>query len=97
MSPIEQDKREHLTRIRCGLEDLSKQDRIGNLILIAQDPKTGLFLHEVHHDPRARTVDLLGMIGILETLKLELTERAAMAPSITLDGDIIDPYAEASA
>lgn len=88
-------------RIKLTLEMLDAireqvaEDRLQDVVVIARDPETGLFMHDlvVHPDtPRSSTI--FGLVGVLECLKLELSGAAAMAPTLTSAGEKIDPYEE---
>jgi hypothetical protein len=91
----EEQKRNLLARID-RLRLLVQQDRIEAFCLVGQDPVTGYFVTEVCLDPHASRTELFGFVGVIETLKLELSEHASMAPFMDLDGGISDPYFEAS-
>ena len=67
---------------------------IGEFLLIARDKESGYFFHSLHLPQDVTGHDLFALIGLLENLKLELCERSAMAPSIDVDGRIIDAYKE---
>lgn len=82
---------DRLSRLRLLVE----QGRIGSLVIVGQDPVTGYFLTETCLDPATGRTEHFGLVGVLETLKLELTEQAALSPVIDLTGAVVDPYFEA--
>lgn len=82
---------DRLDRLRLLVE----QGRIDSLVLVGKDPVTGYFLTETCLDAQDDRTELFGFVGVLENLKLEISEQAAMAPVISLTGDIIDPFFEA--
>ena len=76
-----------------GVIRLVEQGRVEGLMLIAKDAHTGLFYTtSTLREPFVQREDLFGYIGVLDTMKLELSDQAAMAPTITLSGDVLDPY-----
>lgn len=74
------------------LRSLVEQGRIDGLVFVGQDPVTGYFITELCLEPDLNRTELFGFMGVLETVKLELSEQAAMAPVMTLAGAILDPY-----
>lgn len=74
------------------LRSLVEQGRIDGLVFVGQDPVTGYFITELCLEPDLNRTELFGYMGVLETVKLELSEQAAMAPVMTLAGVILDPY-----
>ncbi len=74
------------------LRHLVEQDRISGMVLIAQDPITGYFLTDICLEPDLNRTELFGFVGVLETVKLEISEAATMAPVMDLTGTIVDPY-----
>lgn len=74
------------------LRSLVEQGRIDGLVFVGQDPVTGYFITELCLEPDLNRTELFGYMGVLETVKLELSEQAAMAPVMTLAGAILDPY-----
>ena len=80
-----------------SLRLLVTQGRVGALLFVGQDPVTGYFLTETCLDPATNRTELFGFVGVLENLKLEISEQASMAPVINLAGSVVDPYSEAEA
>lgn len=74
------------------LRHLALAGRLDGLILIASDPVTGYFLTELCLSEEQGRSDLFGFVGVLETLKAEITEKATMSPCMTMDGEILDPF-----
>lgn len=73
------------------IRHLVEQGRIEDFILISRDTATGHFLTEVDLScPNGS--EIFGYVGVLEALKLELTERAQLAPALMPDGSVLDPY-----
>jgi hypothetical protein len=67
--------------------------RLEGFVLLGRDPSTGIFLTEVHLAPvSVSKVDMFAYVGCMDVLKMELAEIAAMAPLMTKDGEIIDPF-----
>jgi len=73
------------------LRHLAETGRVGNLIIIAQDPTSGLMLTEVSIDISNRE-ELFSLIGALETVKVGLSDEATYSPTMQLDGSIADPW-----
>jgi hypothetical protein len=88
--PIVEEMLDKLDRLRRLITD----GRIQGLIFVGQDPVTGYFLTETCLDRAMNRSELFGYMGVLETLKMEIGESAAVAPVIDLSGTIIDPYEE---
>ena len=78
------------------IEQMGNTSRIGGLVIIAQDNRTGYFLSEICLPDGLDRHEIHGFVGLLENLKLELCEKSSMAPFITLDGHVVDPYEEHS-
>lgn len=94
---VDASREEHKRRVLEKIDALRKlveQGRVEGLVLLGQDPMTGYFLTELCLDPEMNRAELFGFLGVLDTLKLEITEMAAMAPTITLTGAVLDPYEE---
>lgn len=74
---------------------LVAEGRLVGLMVLGKDPVTDLFLTEVHlRCPHIDRQDMFSYMGVLETLKLEMSEAASMAPVITSTGTILDPFEE---
>lgn len=72
-----------------------KNGTLSDLIVISRSPETGMFMQDMILNPStAKSSVVFGLVGILECMKLELTEVASMAPTIMSDGAIIDAHAE---
>ncbi|WP_170297717.1 hypothetical protein [Paracoccus litorisediminis] len=66
--------------------------RFGPFLFIGRDRETGLFYTDYDDGNISAGTDLFALIGVLETLKVELTERAAaLAPSIDRLGRVQHP------
>lgn len=76
------------------LRALINEGRVDGLVFAGQDPVTGYFFTEMCLDEVESRTELFGFMGILENLKLEISENAAMAPALTLSGLVIDPFME---
>jgi hypothetical protein len=79
-----------------GLDDVRNliiSGRLEGFVLLGRDPSTDLFHSQVLLPtaavPRHK---LFAYIGMLDCLKLELSDAAAFAPSVMEDGTILDPY-----
>lgn len=69
------------------------QGKLNGLIIIAIDQTNGHFMTEVRMaSPNITRQEMFSYIGVLETLKLEMTDQAQMAPTISAEGKIIDPF-----
>lgn len=73
---------------------LVREGRLDQLIVVGSDPMTGNYLTHVALDREIDPVGVFGMMGVLETVKVELSEMGAIAPSMMLDGSILDPWQE---
>jgi hypothetical protein len=69
--------------------------RLEGLVLVGRDPTTDLFHSQILLPlatvPRQK---LFGYMGMLDCLKIELSDNALLAPSVMEDGSILDPYLE---
>lgn len=69
--------------------------RLEGVVIVGRDPTTDLFhsqvLLPIAAVPRHK---LFGYMGMLDGLKMELSENAFLAPSVMEDGSILDPYLE---
>lgn len=75
------------------LKVLVGQGRLTGLVVLGMDPMTDMFLTEVHlNSPDIERQDLFGYMGLLEMIKIEMSEGASMAPVITSAGAILDPW-----
>ena len=71
--------------------------KLSNLLIVARAPDTGLFMQDlILHPDLARSSAIFGFVGVLECLKLELTEVASMAPTLLANGEVIDAHEEVS-
>jgi hypothetical protein len=69
--------------------------KLEGLVIVARDPVSKHFLTDVCFDERVTpTGDMFAWAGVLATLEMEVKENATMAPSVQLDGTIIDPEVE---
>lgn len=75
-----------------SLATLAEKGRLDGLVLAGMDPATGLFLTEVLFDPATEKSEMFQWVGVLEGLKLEISEQAALAATIDDAGNIIDPF-----
>lgn len=85
----------HMDKLR-DVQHIASSGRVGPFVFIAQDQQTGLFYTEVETGDGNAGTNLFAMIGVLETLKLELLECAALAPTIDHSGRPINPHQEES-
>lgn len=75
------------------LKILVENGRLTGLIVLGLDPMTDSFLNEMRlQSPAIGPGTLFAYMGLLETLKLEIADTAMMAPVMSADGEIIDPY-----
>lgn len=75
-----------------NIEHITNSGRVGPFAFVAQDQLTGLFYTEVETGDRNARKHLFALIGVLEAVKMELLEKAALAPTLDSHGGIIDPY-----
>lgn len=93
-----EDYRNKLIDLLDRLRFLVGQGRLTGLVILGTDPMTDLFLTEVHLDsPEIERQDLFAYMGVLEMLKIEMSEGASMAPVITSTGNILDPWEQEQA
>lgn len=92
LTPNEEEHRKNILDRLDQLRHLVEQGRIEGLILVASDMLTGRYLTETCLPTDMDRGDAFGLIGVLETLKVELTETAAMAPFMRLNGTMHDPF-----
>jgi hypothetical protein len=77
------------------LKGLVEAGRLSGLIILGRDPQTKLFLTETVLDATVTpATEMFAYVGVVETLKVELTEYASMAPALMTDGSVNDPWAE---
>jgi hypothetical protein len=80
-------------RIVMLIEKVRELVRIGKItqcVFVGRGPENRHFLTEIVLAPESET-EIFGFVGVLETLKLELTERALLAPALLPDGSLLDP------
>jgi hypothetical protein len=94
VSPIQEAHKVNVAGKIDQIGQLAAAGRIDGLVVVACDSRTGYFLTEICLPADQDKTDLFGLVGVIETLKSELTEQAAMAPYIDLTGTICDPNAE---
>jgi hypothetical protein len=73
------------------IRKLIETGRITDFLFIARDEGTKHFLTEIAINVSNAT-EIFAFVGVTDALKLELTERAQLAPSIMPDGSVLDPY-----
>lgn len=74
---------------------LIEEGKIEGLILLGRDPATKYFHSQVClMEPAVERHDLFAYAGYLDTIRLELIDHATMAPFMTPEGLIEDPYEE---
>lgn len=78
------------------IRHLIAQGRIEDFLFVGRDVETKHFLTEIALSPSNRT-DIFAFVGITNALKLELTERAQLAPTLLPDGSVLDPYQDEEA
>jgi hypothetical protein len=92
---LDEGRAEYREAILSSLRQITKlveEGKLHGLILLAQEPKSKLFLTDVVLDERfVPAQDLFAFVGCLEALKLELSDASTMAPVLGLDGSVIDP------
>lgn len=77
----------------AAVQVLADQGRVGGFVLIFRDTQTGLFYTDVAaNEPVVMRNDIHAFIGCLETIKMEMTDLASMAPFVSADGSMVDPY-----
>lgn len=77
-----------------GLRRLAEQGGLKGVMVIGAH-ETGYYYHELWmRAPFMMPNDLFGVVGLLETIKLEVTDAAMSAPVLHRDGSILDPFAE---
>lgn len=80
------------------LDKVRGQIASGNLeglIIVSRNPETRLFMQEMIFPPNFHlTGDAFAYAGLLEAIKLEMTDISQMAPIIACTGEVINPHIE---
>lgn len=77
-----------------ALLDHAQAGTLTDFIIVARNPQTNTFFTEITFDRSVDPGKALSFTGVLEGLKLEMSDVAAMAPFFTLDGTVVDPFEE---
>lgn len=76
-----------------NIRELVAAGRLQGLVMIGREPTTGLFMTELAmHDQVTPRHELFAYVGALETIKMELADAAAMAPTLLATGEVVDPW-----
>lgn len=73
------------------IKTLIENGRITEFLFVGRDAENKHFLTEVSL-PTPPQSEIFGFVGVLEALKLELTERAQLAPALMSDGSVLNPH-----
>lgn len=72
---------------------LVEAGRLRGLVLIGIDPATDYFFNEIRlGGPSVGRHNMFGYMGILDALKIELFDASSMSPTISVDGNVVDPF-----
>lgn len=91
--PSSLSEKERILQWLDQIRNLVEQGRISEFLFVCKDLENKHFLTEVAI-PKCSQSELFGFVGVLEALKLELTERAQLSPALMADGTVLDPYYE---
>lgn len=91
---VDSNTRDAMLSIIDGLKKLIESGRCHNLIVLAEDPMSGYPITELCLDPKLDRSELFGIMGLLDMIKMEISDAASMSPVLMLDGEILDPYKE---
>lgn len=82
---------ELLDKVRAQIE----AGNLSNLIIVSRNPQSGMFMHDLIFEPDFHTNGLaFAFAGLLEALKLEITDVAQLTPTLMADGKVVDPHFE---
>lgn len=82
-----------LLKVLAGVTKMVEDDRLESLVILGRDPVTGLMMTETLFPGTEKTMPhAFAYLGLLETVKLEMSDLASMSPYLTVEGKIIDPY-----
>ncbi|MGV1754849.1 hypothetical protein [Agrobacterium sp. CG674] len=85
--------KETLLKMLSEVTALVEKDQLEGLIILGRHVETKLFYTDIALDARLIPAhDYFAYVGLLETVKLELADTTAMAPSLMPDGTVLSPH-----
>lgn len=69
----------------------AKAGTLTDFIVIARNPATNFYYSDLLFNSSVDANKAFALAGVLETMKLELTDVACAAPAFLIDGTIFDP------
>ena len=94
--PTDSERRKNILDRIDQIRHLIVQGRIEDFIFVGRDVDTRHFLTEVELSDtiQQNRTEIFAFVGVTDAIKLELTERAQLAPALLPDGSVYDPYKE---